>query len=253
MGEFPQGESPGAGESQAGAAGGQSGSEQAGAVNDPGFGEGASGAEGLPDLLDEPSFEEALGALEGAMGDPGQAQGSSEGGGATGSSGSGGDGTAMDGNSGIPGGGPLTPAEQVAILDAQLERGTGEFDSMILEQQAEQRRTARSQPPSTSTSGSSESGAGDSGGGYGGDGYGGEPPDGGSSGGYSTGGGMGGASGGGQIPRNTAKYPPPKDIPSGNDDDVVARQLREAAMSEPDPAVREKLWDEYRKYKGISQ
>ncbi len=33
----------------------------------------------------------------------------------------------------------------------------------------------------------------------------------------------------------------------------VARQLREAAMSEPDPAVREKLWDEYRKYKGISQ
>ena len=64
---------------------------------------------------------------------------------------------------------------------------------------------------------------------------------------------MGGASAGGEIPRNTAKYPPPKDIPSGNDDDVVARQLREAAMSEPDPAVREKLWDEYRKYKGISQ
>jgi hypothetical protein len=262
VGEFPQGESPGASESQAGAAGGQSGSEQAGAVTDPGFGEGASGAESLPDLLDEPSFEEALGALEGAMGDPGQAQGSSEGGGATGSSASGGGEGATGGNSGIPGGspestpggGPLTPAEQVAILDAQLERGTGEFDSMILEQQAEQRRTARSQPPSTSKSGTSESGAGDSGGGYGGDGYGGEPPEGGSTGGgYSTGGGMGGASGGGQIPRNTAKYPPPKDIPSGNDDDVVARQLREAAMSEPDPAVREKLWDEYRKYKGISQ
>ena len=65
---------------------------------------------------------------------------------------------------------------------------------------------------------------------------------------------MGGASrGGGSIPPNTAKYPPPADIPDRNDDDVVARQLREAAMREPDPAVREKLWDEYRKYKGIEQ
>jgi hypothetical protein len=76
----------------------------------------------------------------------------------------------------------------------------------------------------------------------------------GAGGGYSTGGGMGGAAkGGGTIPQNTAKYPPPADIPSGNDDDVVARQLREAAMREPDPAVRERLWDEYRKYKGIAQ
>ena len=73
---------------------------------------------------------------------------------------------------------------------------------------------------------------------------------GGGSGGYSTGGGMGGVGGGcGEIPQDAAKYPPPKDIPSGNDDDVVARQLREAAMREPDPAVREKLWDEYRRYK----
>jgi hypothetical protein len=32
---------------------------------------------------------------------------------------------------------------------------------------------------------------------------------------------------------------------------VVARQLREAAMREADPEVREKLWNEYRKYKGI--
>ena len=65
---------------------------------------------------------------------------------------------------------------------------------------------------------------------------------------------MGGVGGGsGEPPQDPAKYPPPKDIPSGNDDDVVARQLREAAMREPDPAVREKLWDEYRKYKGIEQ
>ncbi|MEJ2759962.1 MAG: hypothetical protein P8126_00085, partial [Gammaproteobacteria bacterium] len=41
----------------------------------------------------------------------------------------------------------------------------------------------------------------------------------------------------------------PPDIPSGDDDDIVARQLREAAMKEDDPKLRAKLWDEYRKYK----
>lgn len=41
----------------------------------------------------------------------------------------------------------------------------------------------------------------------------------------------------------------PKDIPDGSDDDIVARQIREAAMKEKDPKLREKLWDEYRKYK----
>ena len=33
------------------------------------------------------------------------------------------------------------------------------------------------------------------------------------------------------------------------DDDVVARQLREAAEQDTDPEVKEKLWEEYRKYK----
>ena len=41
----------------------------------------------------------------------------------------------------------------------------------------------------------------------------------------------------------------PPGIPDGRDDDVVARQLREAAENEPDPALRAKLWEEYRKYK----
>jgi hypothetical protein len=33
------------------------------------------------------------------------------------------------------------------------------------------------------------------------------------------------------------------------DDDVVARQLREAAENETDPELKKKLWEEYRKYK----
>jgi hypothetical protein len=41
----------------------------------------------------------------------------------------------------------------------------------------------------------------------------------------------------------------PEGIPNGDDDDVVARQLREAAMAETDPDLREKLWDEYKRYK----
>jgi len=41
----------------------------------------------------------------------------------------------------------------------------------------------------------------------------------------------------------------PEDIGDGSDDDVVARQIREAAINEQDPVLREKLWQEYRNYK----
>ena len=39
----------------------------------------------------------------------------------------------------------------------------------------------------------------------------------------------------------------------GRDDDIVARQLREAAEKETDPALREKLWKEYEAYKKSQQ
>jgi hypothetical protein len=41
----------------------------------------------------------------------------------------------------------------------------------------------------------------------------------------------------------------PADIPDGSDDDIVARQLREAAQKETDPELRDKLWQEYKDYK----
>jgi len=50
----------------------------------------------------------------------------------------------------------------------------------------------------------------------------------------------GGSSGPGSVPA---------DIPDGSDDDIVARQLREAAMKEKDPELRARLWEEYRQYK----
>ncbi len=42
----------------------------------------------------------------------------------------------------------------------------------------------------------------------------------------------------------------PEDIPILVDDDIIARQLREAALAEEDPVLRERLWEEYRKYSG---
>ena len=41
-----------------------------------------------------------------------------------------------------------------------------------------------------------------------------------------------------------------RDMPDAKDDDVIARQLREAAENETDPELKEKLWEEYRRYKG---
>ena len=43
--------------------------------------------------------------------------------------------------------------------------------------------------------------------------------------------------------------PLPKDAPDARDDCVVARQLREAAMTETDLELREALWKEYERYR----
>jgi hypothetical protein len=67
----------------------------------------------------------------------------------------------------------------------------------------------------------------------------------------------GGASGTSGSRGRSSPQPPsvvgqiPDDIPDARDDDIIARQLREAAMAETDPVLKERLWDEYRRYKGI--
>lgn len=43
--------------------------------------------------------------------------------------------------------------------------------------------------------------------------------------------------------------PLPPDTPDAKDDCVVARQIREAAMAETDPELRDALWKEYERYK----
>lgn len=43
----------------------------------------------------------------------------------------------------------------------------------------------------------------------------------------------------------------PEDIPPADNDSVLEAQIRQAAMHETDPVKRERLWNEYRKYKGL--
>ena len=169
-----------------------------------------------------------------------------------------------------------TDDEKIALLDAELSSSLSEFDEKLLREQKELAEKSRS--ASAGGSGEqSERGQGTSGkagegegGGEGGNVAGGS---GGESGGESSPGGeserqaesgqqggtggagaegneqvasAGGASGDG---RQAGKIATPPDIPDGKDDDIVARQLREAAENEQDPELRAKLWEEYRKYK----
>lgn len=163
------------------------------------------------------------------------------------------------GGLGRNGNGPMTAAERRAVLDGRLEAGYAVFDGMILGERERAQRDA-------DAAGAGVMGTGAGAGGEGGEGEAGAG-DGGESGtGQSAiivaansgaGAGVMGAGNGreGEYDQANAaaSYPVPEDIPSGDDDDVVARQLREAAMREPDPELREKLWDEYRKYTGLSQ
>ena len=57
----------------------------------------------------------------------------------------------------------------------------------------------------------------------------------------------------GSVPAAVKPYPQshsnPIDESDHSNDDIVARQLREAATRESDPVLKEKLWAEYRNYK----
>ena len=131
--------------------------------------------------------------------------------------------------------GGLTEEERAGVLNAQLNDKFAEFDDLML---GERERVGK---------GENEAG--------GGSGYGYEDGD---------------EDGTGNEPLQTAMVdqpampgregfpgdistedlpPAPSDIDNGQDDDIIARQLREAAQKERDPELRAKLWDEYRKYK----
>ena len=265
------------GGSQGGGSGGMENGDSGGsgdgamAGGDPGFGDSIGGDLSLPSLVDEEPVYTASSSSSGNG--SGSSNGSTDGGGSSsgsGSSGTSGENSSSDATNGqvasnagadagqaggtrAQGGlepdwgstDTMTTAERVAVLDRQLEESTGVFDAIIREEQRQQRESQREQGANSQSSTQSSDGSGTETSASGRNPY--EADD---QGGYgSVGGGMGGRSGG--APDAPAVYEAPEDIPSGNDDDIVARQLREAAMREPDPDIREALWNEYRKYKGI--
>ena len=149
--------------------------------------------------------------------------------------------------------GERTSVEKTTDLEAELFNGMGEFDEMLLREQE------RIKAASPHAAGGDGGGGGGGGGGQGDSGTDGESGPAGSEGSGGDGGEeavagsgcsptYGAGAGPGSSQRQASNGAPPG-TPDGNDDDVVARQLREAAEKEPDPVLQKKLWEEYRKYK----
>lgn len=59
---------------------------------------------------------------------------------------------------------------------------------------------------------------------------------------------QGGGDGGG-VTHGNGKIP--EDIPAADNDSVLEAQIRRAAINEADPKTKARLWNEYRKYKGL--
>ena len=170
-----------------------------------------------------------------------------------------------------------TDAEKIAMLDAQLGASLSEFDEKLLREQKELAEKSRT---GSAGDGDEQAGRGQGAPGSSGEGEGENQQ-------VQSGAGAGGAAGesaesksgesgqqksskdqaetGGEVAeaseqvasaggttdegRQRSHSSVPPDIPDGKDDDIVARQLREAAETEQDPELREKLWEEYRRYK----
>lgn len=176
----------------------------------------------------------------------------------------------------------MSRSERMAVLDEALGEGYEDFDGMIIAERARAQQQSNAAGPAGSSGDDGQSGTGSGGSRAGsgagersgeGAGRGGQRPPmpgstgpeggqviarGGAEDGAPQAGGSGGSTGGlrggpaGEA-SDAETYPVPDDIPEGRDDDVVARQIREAAMTEPDPELREALWDEYRRYTGLEE
>ncbi len=146
-----------------------------------------------------------------------------------------------------------TDTDKIAALEKDFNASLGEFDEMLLkEQESIAQKIPRQQSGHTSSgstthgntqentnSGVSEKQQGQIS--HNGDRKGGSQAQ----------SGVGSNSGTGTGRTNQTPLPPTagkKDL-SKSDDDIVAKQLREAAEQETDPEVKAKLWEEYHKYK----
>jgi hypothetical protein len=135
-------------------------------------------------------------------------------------------------------------------LQKELDESLREFDEMLVREQ-ETLQGRREDPGG----GSAATGSGAAAGAGAGSGAG-SSQAGGAHAGGAGGSGSGEGDGGGATPSgpggstsSSGASAAPAGVPDGSDDDVVARQLREAALNEKDPKLRQKLWKEYCDYK----
>lgn len=160
----------------------------------------------------------------------------------------------------VPDSSGQTSGEKVAELEGDFNAALGEFDDMLLK---EQETIAAHIPRQRENSGSGSSPSGAEQGLPAGQDPGQQPSTGQAGGATTSQTGTpeesasqedargGGSIGSGKGKKNPSTLPPTdgqKEI-SKDDDDIVARQLREAAEQETDPEIKAKLWEEYRKYK----
>jgi hypothetical protein len=140
-------------------------------------------------------------------------------------------------------------AERKARLEGALDESVGGFDEVLAEEQREISTVSRD----TEGFGGGEGGGGGVGlgqqasGGVRGSGAGADTS------GQSGGGGGGGGSSPsiGGMSEEEMESRTPDDIPDLVSEDIVATQLREAALAEEDPELRERLWKEYRDYNDL--
>ncbi|MCK4507445.1 MAG: hypothetical protein KAU27_02820 [Desulfuromonadales bacterium] len=157
-----------------------------------------------------------------------------------------------------------TQAEKSAELDGDFLSTLGEFDEMLLKEEDKLAARVPSQRESASAGSSGGSGS---------DGNGGSDGEGGESGSEAAGetaeqgegdavadgqegtesGTRSGVGAGNADVDHSVYGAPGGKLPPPEDDDIVARQLREAAEKEPDPELKKKLWEEYWKYKGVGK
>ena len=139
-----------------------------------------------------------------------------------------------------------TAQEQMDAIDQAFGESLGVFDERLAREQIDQQQQREAAAAEQAARDAAGGAAGDD---EGGDGSSGAPPP--PSGGVYDDASEPGEGDGRQGPSSPGNRagPTPPDVGDGRDDDIVARQLREAAQRETDPELRARLWDEYRAYK----
>lgn len=139
------------------------------------------------------------------------------------------------------GGGGGATSDQPIFVEGNLEEGeqdgeTGDGQGSMENADIAQRAEAGSGAQGGGTAGGGSASSGSAAGGASG---------GAAGGGAAAAGGSGSGSQGTQGDAEVIELPP--DVGDGRNDDIVLRQIRDAATHEKDPVLREKLWDEYRR------